>query len=398
MWELALRLPPWPPQSMVDLARLARHGLEMTQKLRTQSLRTQKLLFDALRPVSSHLGGQDDLLRLFVDAQLLISAQATSADTNALYGASALDLPRRGVVHLPGGIGSIAETLAQSVRSNGGQVLYRREATQVLFQGGKVSAVETRQGEHYPADLVIANLPPLNIARLIPETRGPELERLARRLRKLHPPDGWGAFVVYAGIDAGQIPPDLPLHQQVVVQEPLAEANSIFLSLSPAFDPGRAPQDQRAVTMSTHTRLSPWWRAFEQDRSRYEALKSETCERMLAAAEVAIPGFRQAATLILPGTPVTFQRFTRRVRGWVGGYPQTSLFRANAPALTPGLWMVGDSVFPGQSIPAVALGGLRVARDVLMNIRSIEHENWNRWEWFGRLDRGICDGHARRWA
>ena len=72
--------------------------------------------------------------------------------------------------------------------------------------------------------------------------------------------------------------------------------------------------------------------------------------------------------LILPGTPVTFQRFTRRAWGWVGGFPQTSLFRAWAPRLAPGLWLVGDSIFPGQSTAAVALGGLRVARTILSEL------------------------------
>jgi hypothetical protein len=31
----------------------------------------------------------------------------------------------------------------------------------------------------------------------------------------------------------------------------------------------------------------------------------------------------------------------------------------------PNVWMVGDSIFPGQSTAAVALGGLRVARAIL---------------------------------
>jgi hypothetical protein len=34
--------------------------------------------------------------------------------------------------------------------------------------------------------------------------------------------------------------------------------------------------------------------------------------------------------------------------------------------------MVGDSVFPGQSIPAVALGGIRVANEVMKNLASPE--------------------------
>ena len=83
------------------------------------------LVLDALRPVSAHLHGMPESLRLFVDAQLLISAQTTSREANALYGASALDLPRRGVVHVQGGMGAIADTLVDSVRKGGGGVHFR---------------------------------------------------------------------------------------------------------------------------------------------------------------------------------------------------------------------------------------------------------------------------------
>jgi phytoene dehydrogenase-like protein len=83
------------------------------------------------------------------------------------------------------------------------------------------------------------------------------------------------------------------------------------------------------------------------------------------SAERILPGLRAHADLVMPGTPVTFQRFTRRVQGWVGGFPQTSLFQARGPRLDKHLWMVGDSIFPGQSTAAVALGGLRVARAIL---------------------------------
>jgi phytoene dehydrogenase-like protein len=108
---------------------------------------------------------------------------------------------------------------------------------------------------------------------------------------------------------------------------------------------------------------------FEHDRDGYETRKTEYAKRMLQAAEVALPGLRDAVQLTLPGTPVTFQRFTGRHQGWVGGFPQTNLFRTWGPRLTPGVWMVGDSIFPGQSTAAVALGGLRVAGAVLAEYR-----------------------------
>jgi phytoene dehydrogenase-like protein len=48
----------------------------------------------------------------------------------------------------------------------------------------------------------------------------------------------------------------------------------------------------------------------------------------------------------LTASPRTFERFTRRL----GPRP-----------VMQGLWLVGDSVFPGQSTLATALGGVRTA-------------------------------------
>ncbi|MFM8320630.1 MAG: phytoene desaturase family protein, partial [Chloroflexota bacterium] len=187
------------------------------------------------------------------------------------------------------------------------------------------------------------------------------------RLRRLpdKPPDGWGAFVAYLGIDEGVLPPGGALHHQVLRGRPLGDGRSVFLSLSPAWDAGRAPAGRRALTVSTHTRLAPWWDLYQNNRPGYESARQDYLARMLDAAETALPGLRDAADLVLPGTPVTFERFTRRAWGWVGGFPQTSLLRAWGPRLAPGLWMVGDSIFPGQSTAAAALGGLRVARAVM---------------------------------
>jgi phytoene dehydrogenase-like protein len=359
LWELALRTPPWPPQSPGEALGLAGRGLRWLGEGLPQRLHPS-LLADAVRPVAAHLGDAPASLRTFVDAQLLISAQATGDRANALYGASALDLPRRGVVHLRGGMGAIAATLAQAVRAAGGRVLFRQEAARIVVEGGRAAAVETRRGERFAAGVVVANLPPWNIAHLLGEAAPPRLRNLPDQASA-----GWGAFMLYAGIDAGAAPADSPLHHQVVVREPLGEGNSVFLSLSPASDASRAPAGQRALTISTHTALAPWWALHADDPDGYARRKQQYAAQLLAAGERALPGLRDAASLVLPGTPVTFRRFTRRSLGWVGGFPQTDLLRAWGPRLLPGLWMVGDSIFPGQSTAAVALGGLRIADAVL---------------------------------
>jgi C-3',4' desaturase CrtD len=358
VWELALKGLPWPPQSVRDISLLIQRGSRwaLAPQTLTQLPTLIKAGASSMQPL---LRGAGDELRLFIDAQLLISAQATSASANALYGAAALDLPRRGIVHLRGGMGTIAAELAQALRAHGGELRYRNEVTNVYEQAGKFR-IDMRRGNPIIADHVIFNLPPWNIRSLL---SSPKIRRL-QHLPTI-PQDGWGAAMLYAGIDATDLPPDSALHHQVILAEPLGEGNSVYISLSPEWDISRAPHGKRAVTFSTHTNLEDWWHLYETDRSQYERRREAIAERMLSAAEIALPGFRQSIELELPGTPVTFQRFTRREWGWVGGFPQTNLFRTWGPRLAKGLWMVGDSIFPGQSTTSVALGGLRVAQTIL---------------------------------
>ena len=359
VWDLALRRPSWPPRTGSEMAGLVRHGTAWFSGDLRNRLRPS-LAADALRPLAHHLRGTSDRLRSFVDAQLLISAQTTSRHANALYGAGALDFPRRGAVHVEGGIGAIAETLVHAIRRSGGEVHFSRQVAAVRLdhQGG--ARLQDTRGDSLRADVVLINAPPWNGRQLLGDDAPPRLRRMAPL-----PEQAWGAFMLYVGLDGDVTQPDAPLHQQVVVSEPLGNGNSAFLSLSPEWDSSRAPAGMRALTVSAHTPLHYWWQAYERDRAGYEALKAAFTEKLLDAAEIVLPGLREAASLILPGTPVTFQRFTQRLLGWVGGFPQRSLLSSWSPRLAPGVWMVGDSIFPGQSIAAVTLGGLRVAEAVM---------------------------------
>ena len=62
-------------------------------------------------------------------------------------------------------------------------------------------------------------------------------------------------------------------------------------------------------------------------------------------------------------SPRSFRRYTRRTAGAVGGAPvsrSNSNFLAVGPdVLGPGLWVVGDSVFPGQGTMATVLSAIR---------------------------------------
>jgi phytoene dehydrogenase-like protein len=258
-----------------------------------------------------------------------------------------------------GGTGTIAARLVQAIRENGGKVLFRQEVKQVNVKQDASNEVITRQGSVYDAGLLVFNLPAWNISCIMGKHAPPRLRRIAKQNVS-----GWGAFMAYIGVDGSAVPTDLPLHHQVLTGHGLGEGESIFLSISPAWDTTRGPNGGRAITISTHTALPGWWNLFNQNRELYESRKSEYMEKVIQTASKVIPHIREASQVILPGTPVTFERFTRRINGWVGGFPQSNLFQAWGPQLTPTIWMVGDSIFPGQSIAGTALGGLNAAKQI----------------------------------
>ena len=358
-WDVSSRPFPWPPASFRDWVTIGR-------ALRPRTLSATPYIF---RSIGDLAPGGDPIFRAFLDGQLLIAAQTTADRAGALYGSAALDLPRRGVNHVRGGIGALARTLAEWIKANGGEVHFRQRVECIEVVGRRAVSVRTVKGLSVAADNVIANVTPWGLARLL----GPESPTgLTREVQQREAT--WGAFTLYLGLDATAIPDSAADHHQVIVDptRPLGEGNSVFLSLSAADDPERAPAGLRAATLSTHTAVAPWWRLRNQaDEAVYEARREEYSERLLRAAEMALPGLRQGIRLQLPGTPVTFERFTGRPWGMVGGFAQTSLFAARGPRTgLNNLWLVGDSIFPGQSTAGVTLGALRVAADVMAAARS----------------------------
>jgi phytoene dehydrogenase-like protein len=369
MWEIALQLPDWPPESPKDIERLIRVGWSWGRRNHNYKI-IPSMLLDAFRPISFRIkNGSDQLLDL-LDAQLLISAQTESAKANSLYGASALDLPRRGVRQFEGGIGVIAESLVTAIRNNGGQVIFRERVIKIKNHSNGDIEVFTSKKNSYQGQLLVLNLSPANISSL-----GVEFNHwMSVRHKLLFPKDAWGAFTVYLGLSQDIIPDkpykEFPTHHQIIRERPLGEGNSIFISISPKWDLHRSPFGKRAATISTHTKLDAWWELFNRDRDEYENLKKVYTEKIFKNVERILPSIREASDLILPGTPITFQRFTQRNFGWVGGFPQTSLLSAWPARINKNMWMVGDSIFPGQSIAAVSLGGLRVARKVMEFVQS----------------------------
>lgn len=369
LWSLSARNLPWPPTDLAEIGQLIKAVLPGF----TKNISLLPYAFISVYDWVKRLGLADDAAFMrFLDGQLLISAQATSKEVNALWGAVALDLARQGVCHVKGGIGGIAQTLVDRLRSLGGRIVYRQRVSRMEVSNGEIVGVWARRGRNpgedvfYPADFVIANMTPWDVDETLGDHSPASLKREVAR-RKV----GWGAFVLHMGVRSDAIPDGFPEHHQILagLDGPLGETRSVFISISPAWDESRAPFGQRAVTVTTHTDPSRWWSLLESDRDAYYVLKEQYTEKIVAAIDGLLPGFAQSITLSLPGSPVTYQYYTNRNRGQVGGLPIRSLFIVRGPRTgIRNLRIVGDSIFPGQSTAAVTLGAMRVVADIQRNL------------------------------
>ncbi len=365
-WKLSAQGLPWPPTNTDELAQLMKVGLANFPA----DLRLLPLAFQTTHQwISRHGLHQNPAFVRFIDAQLLISAQATSREANAIYSATALDLARQGVYHVSGGIGGLADTLVAKIRTMGGDVLFRKRVQKIHIENGRAAGVSFTQGrrdkkpEFIPADFVIANLTPWSLDSLLAEA-SPKALRNEVAGRKA----GFGAFALHVGIESSKLPTNLTAdHHQIILDMdgPLGETRSLFVSMSPEWDSSRAPAGHRAVTITTHTHVQKWWDYLAKGHEVYSEQKRIYADKMLDGVNQVIPGFKDAVKLLLPGSPVTYEFYTQRHLGMAGGFPQRSLFTARSPRTgIANIRLVGDSIFPGQSTAGVTLGAMRVVRDV----------------------------------
>ncbi|MCB9760515.1 MAG: FAD-dependent oxidoreductase [Alphaproteobacteria bacterium] len=299
-------------------------------------------------------------LRATLDASCQISVQCGVDEAEAPFAMAALDYPFRQAGHVRGGIGRLAWALARAVERLGGDV---RMAARVrhLARDGEGWALDVR-GETVRAERVVANLLPQDLQRLaaVPPGAWPRLDRLAAQVA-----EGWGAAMLYLGVDSSTFDRREAHHIEIIddTSAPLIEGNHLFCSISGADEPDRAPPGQRTVTVSTHLSLQGC--PPDQRAARVQAVQ----DRMRDVLQRRAPKLWAGVRVEMPASPRTFQRFTRRHAGLVGGIPRRAGLHHYAGLLprpvAPGLHLVGDSVFPGQSTLAVAIGGVKVARAVL---------------------------------
>lgn len=266
-----------------------------------------------------------------------------------------------GLARPRGGMSGFWTAFVAHYRALGGELRLATRATAIAGHEGDFS-ISTARGV-VRARQVVSAVPASLSAQLGPPALGaalrPYLTRDALRLG--------GALVVFLGVPNDEVSGQGTSHHQLLndYDSPLGDGNNMFISVSAEGDLQSAPRGRRAVMISTHCELAPW----EQlDAGAYARKKSEAGDRLLALARRVYPRLGERATVLRVATPRTYERYTSRPRGAVGGVRAT-LQNSNQHAIphdvgVRGLWLCGDTTWPGLGTVACVVGSRSVARGV----------------------------------
>jgi len=302
-------------------------------------------------------------LRAYLDAMCQITVQSSASEAETPFALSAMDYPFRGTGHVHGGIGELAWALARAVESHGGRVHTSDRVQEVRREGARF-VVRSRRGVVI-ADRVVLNLLPRDAMRLIGLATHRAAERLSRAVE-----GGWGAVMLYLQLAPDALSRKEPHHLELVsdTSRSFTEGNHVFASIS-GTDEDRAPEGRRTVTVSTHVEMSALRSLDEGARaSQIAKIQSDMRQTLRRLA----PELERGIVHVMPGSPRTFERFVGRSEGLVGGIPRRaglSHYLTLGPfELANGAYLVGDSVFPGQSTLATSIGGVRTAESILREL------------------------------
>ncbi len=311
----------------------------------------------------------DRPFRSLIAMLLQDTAQAGPETVPFANAAACLQAYRLGMSRPRGGMKSLVEGLGQRFAELGGDLRTGTKVDRVEAAEGGGFVVTTRRRQRLVARQVAFNLPLDLAANLLGRSLGGRLSRCEKQSRAR-----WSAFTGYVAIRRSVVPDDSPLFHQVLqdYDRPIHDGNNVLVSLSPPGDPGYGPEDVRVATMSTHTSPSDWEGL---GREEHEIKKATYRAMMLAALGRALPEAPDNLVHDEFATPRSFGRYTRRRQGAVGGPPvsrrNSNFLAVGSDVLGPGLWVVGDSVFPGQGTMAVVLSAIGV-------VERITGEPWSR--------------------
>ena len=257
---------------------------------------------------------------------------------------------------------ALSEALEVSLVENEVNILFNEKVNFLNYDyKNKFWKVFTKKGsknfEYISQDIIYTPPPQSLIKNLDPNSEG--CDKFIKNLESL--PEPSGALVFYSAISKGNLKNVTSNHYQFVDND----LGSLFLSLSENGD-GRAPLGEITLIASIFTNINDWQGI---DKNQYLIKKDYFLKKISYAIEKKF-GISPDNWLHRElATPRSFERWTNRPKGIVGGLGQNpdifGIFGLSSRTPMRGLWLCGDSIYPGEGTAGVSQSAVMVARQII---------------------------------
>tara|TARA_Y100000114_G_C11763602_1_gene331559 strand:- start:8716 stop:10173 length:1458 start_codon:yes stop_codon:yes gene_type:complete len=340
VWQNSLRQLSFPPTRFIDvLASLKHFSFSQLAHLPYAFLSVEAVL-------KKHSLLENKPFVDFVNEQLLITAQNHMEQVNFLFGAAALCYTNYSNYYVDGGLLNLVLPLVKYVEDHGGQIVYR-EKVESVSRTASGYRVQTNK-EAYETEYLISGIPVNNTQKLFSRGSTALKTKATMVSEQLNGAFQMGiGFVPHRHFDS--------IHHQIHLSEPLPETGSasIFVSLNHPQDTDRTDvSGERVMSVSTHL-----------PNPQHRLIDNSVVEKAIIKVLIKHDFFEPENLKVYHSSgPKSWQKWTGRQWGFVGGYPQYLNIKPwqMLDCRIDGYkaYQVGDTVYPGQGIPGVTLSGI----------------------------------------
>lgn len=277
-----------------------------------------------------------------------------------------------GAWHIGGGIGKLAEALAQRAQSCGVVIEYETPVTQILTSSGKVSGVELKDGRIFKSEIVISNADSeLTYGKLLGNLSVAKKEK--KKILRSEP--SLSGFYLTLGLKRKRS--NLNHHTVLFPEDYDAEFDSIFKTFEPVQDPTIyicSPKDEQMVPNQDLENHESWFVLVNAPRHSKNGTGFDWSAPGVAQnyanhiVDLLVKkGLldRDQIVVLEYGSPQQIESNHLAPGGSIYGRSsngaRAAFARAKNRSPVEGLYLVGGSAHPGGGLPLVGLSGEIVA-------------------------------------
>ena len=222
-----------------------------------------------------------------------------------------------GINYPKGGVGQIAQKLADGLVKAGGEIRYKARVKEIILVNGKAVGVKLADNTEYRAKKVISNATRWDtFGKLIAEEYTPKKEVKWRQRYHKSP----SFLSLHLGVEANVLPEGTDCHHILLESWDKMEQSqgTIFVSIPTLLDSSLAPPGHHIIHTFTPSWISDWQGLSPQ---QYQQKKEEAAEQLIDRLEAIFPGLSAGLDYQEIGTPVLIVVFWVEKTALMGQFP-----------------------------------------------------------------------------